>query len=88
LLVPRGVPHLDLLFPGTCFDFEADALRGLESVPRQGLVGQRGAGLPERGSDGLDQPIFQNADTPNTAIGKPAPVRQQGVDVTREGHML
>jgi hypothetical protein len=88
LLVPRGVPHLDLLFPGTRFDFEADALRGLEGVTHQGLVGQRGTGLPERGSDGLDQPIFQNANTPNTAISKPAPVRQQGVDVTREGDML
>src|SRR5262249_41401979 len=54
LIVTRGVPHFDLLFPSARLNFQTDALRGLEGMTRQRLKGQRGAGLPECGRDGLD----------------------------------
>ena len=63
-------------------------MRGLEGVARQGLEGQRGAGLPECSGDRLDQLVLQDPHTSDTVVGKPAPVRQQGTDVTWEGDML
>jgi len=76
------------VFPSAGFDFEADALCRLEGVTRQGLKGQRGASLPECGGDGLLAHWRWFTDTPDTAVGKPAPVREQGVDITGEGDML
>ena len=68
-----GIAHRYLLFPSARIYFETDALCGLEGMLRQGLQGQGRADFPKGGGDRLDQPIFQDTHTPETAVGKPAP---------------
>ena len=82
------MPQLDLVCPGARIHCQADTLRGLERVVRQGLQRQGGACRPKGGGHRMDQPIFEDTDTPNTAVGKPAPARQQGTDVTGERDVL
>ena len=86
--MPGGIADLDLVFPSARIHCEPDAWRGLERVRRQGLQGQGRAGFPQGGRHRLDQPLFEDAHTPETTIGKPAPGCPQGTDVTRERHRL